>query len=211
MSQLIRTGVSLEEDLLKEFDRLITKRGYENRSEAIRDLIRDALLAEIVDSNKPVVGTLTLVYDHHVPNLSGKLTETQHAAGRARSEDAKCVSLELPADHHLLRRVGRCHVDLTYVCVDDDLLICRSDLLKTQCQVAHIETQLDIGDDRGKPCGLYRTVYMPVIGKSSEKAPSLMVVAVRCNPVWDSASICAPATEKPDGSSTVPEIRPDRP
>ena len=81
MSQLSRTGVSLEEDLLKEFDRLITKRGYQNRSEAIRDLIREALLTESIDSNKPVVGTLTLVYDHHVPNLSQKLTETQHVAG----------------------------------------------------------------------------------------------------------------------------------
>lgn len=81
MSQLSRTGVSLEEDLLREFDRLITKRGYQNRSEAIRDLIREALLAENIDSNKPVVGTLTLVYDHHVPKLSQKLTETQHVAG----------------------------------------------------------------------------------------------------------------------------------
>ena len=69
MSQLSRTGVSLEEDLLQEFDRLIGKRGYKNRSEAIRDLIREALLADTVDSNKPVVGTLTLVYDHHTPNL----------------------------------------------------------------------------------------------------------------------------------------------
>ena len=81
MSQLSRTGVSLNEDLLKEFDRLISKRGYQNRSEAIRDLIREALLTESIDSNKPVVGTLTLVYDHHVPNLSQKLTETQHGAG----------------------------------------------------------------------------------------------------------------------------------
>jgi CopG family transcriptional regulator, nickel-responsive regulator len=81
MSELARTGVSLEEDLLKEFDRLITKRGYKNRSEAFRDLIREALLSETVDSNKPVVGTLTLVYDHHVPNLSEKLTETQHSVG----------------------------------------------------------------------------------------------------------------------------------
>ena len=81
MSQLSRTGVSLDEDLLKEFDRLIAKRGYQNRSEAFRDLIREALLTEIVDSNRPVVGTLTLVYDHHVPNLSQKLTETQHGAG----------------------------------------------------------------------------------------------------------------------------------
>jgi CopG family nickel-responsive transcriptional regulator len=81
MPQLSRTGVSLDECLLKEFDRLITKRGYQNRSEAFRDLIREALLTESVDSNKPVVGTLTLVYDHHVPNLSQKLTETQHVAG----------------------------------------------------------------------------------------------------------------------------------
>jgi CopG family transcriptional regulator, nickel-responsive regulator len=81
MSSLSRTGVSLEEDLLREFDRLIARRGYQNRSEAIRDLIREALLAETVDTNKPVVGTLTLVYDHHIPNLSEKLTEAQHAAG----------------------------------------------------------------------------------------------------------------------------------
>jgi CopG family nickel-responsive transcriptional regulator len=81
MPQLIRTGVSLEEDLLHQFDHLIARRGYENRSEALRDLIREALLAEIVISNKPVVGTLTLVYDHHVPNLSQKLTEVQHSAG----------------------------------------------------------------------------------------------------------------------------------
>src|SRR6202035_5525196 len=81
MSELARTGVSLEEGLLNEFDRLIAKRGYANRSEAFRDLIREAPLSETVESNKPVVGTLTLVYDHHVPNLAQKLTEVQHAAG----------------------------------------------------------------------------------------------------------------------------------
>ena len=81
MAELIRTGISLEEDLLEGFDKLIARRGYKNRSEALRDLIREALLAEAVDSNKPVVGTLTLVYDHHVPNLSQKLTEAQHHAG----------------------------------------------------------------------------------------------------------------------------------
>jgi len=81
MSKLSRTGVSLDEDLLKEFDRLISRRGYENRSEAIRDLIRRALLEETVDSNKSVVGTLTLVYDHYIPNLSEKLTDVQHRAG----------------------------------------------------------------------------------------------------------------------------------
>jgi CopG family nickel-responsive transcriptional regulator len=81
MAQLSRTGVSIEDGLLKEFDRLIARRGYGNRSEAFRDLIRDALLAEMVETNKPVVGTLTLVYDHHIPNLAQKLTEIQHTAG----------------------------------------------------------------------------------------------------------------------------------
>jgi CopG family nickel-responsive transcriptional regulator len=81
MPQLSRIGVSLEEDLLAEFDRLIAKRGYQTRSEAFRDLIREKLLSNIVESNKPVVGTLTIVYDHHVPNLAQKLTEVQHQAG----------------------------------------------------------------------------------------------------------------------------------
>jgi CopG family nickel-responsive transcriptional regulator len=55
--------------------------GYQNRSEAFRDLIREAFRTESINSSKPVVGTLTLVYDHHIPNLSQKLTETQHVAG----------------------------------------------------------------------------------------------------------------------------------
>jgi CopG family transcriptional regulator, nickel-responsive regulator len=95
MSQLSRTGVSLEDDLLKEFDRLITKRGYANRSEAFRDLIREALLSEIIESNKPVVGTLTLVYDHHVPNLSQRLTEVQHHAGAM-----VLAATHIHLDHH---------------------------------------------------------------------------------------------------------------
>lgn len=81
MGELSRTGISLEQDLLARFDKLIAKRGYKNRSEALRDMIREALLSQTVDSNKPVVGTLTLVYDHHVPNLSQKLTEMQHHGG----------------------------------------------------------------------------------------------------------------------------------
>ncbi len=81
MPELSRTGISLDQELLAGFDKLIARRGYQNRSEALRDMIREALLADVVDSNKPVVGTLTLVYDHHVPNLSQKLTEMQHHGG----------------------------------------------------------------------------------------------------------------------------------
>ena len=81
MAKLSRTGISLDQDLLAAFDKLIARRSYKNRSEALRDLIRDAMLAEAIDSNKLVVGTLTLVYDHHIPGLSQKLTEVQHDAG----------------------------------------------------------------------------------------------------------------------------------
>lgn len=80
MAELTRTGVSIEDDLLRQFDELIVRRGYGNRSEAIRDLIRESLLAEAVDENKTVVATLSLVYDHHLPNLGQKLTEMQHHA-----------------------------------------------------------------------------------------------------------------------------------
>ncbi|MGA9566362.1 MAG: nickel-responsive transcriptional regulator NikR [Candidatus Korobacteraceae bacterium] len=78
MAQLTRTGVSLEDDLLKKFDKVIARRGYKNRSEAIRDLIRESLVEEAVDQNRQVVATLSMIYDHHKPNLSNKLTEIQH-------------------------------------------------------------------------------------------------------------------------------------
>jgi CopG family nickel-responsive transcriptional regulator len=78
MPPLTRTGLSIEADLLNQFDRLIDRRGYRNRSEAIRDLIRESLVSEAVDKNKQVVATLSMIYDHHRPNLSDKLNEIQH-------------------------------------------------------------------------------------------------------------------------------------
>lgn len=95
MGKVSRTGISLEQDLLAGFDKLIARRGYKNRSEAVRDLIREALLADVIDSNKPVVGTLTLVYDHHVPNLSQKLTEVQHHSG-----SMVLAATHVHLDHH---------------------------------------------------------------------------------------------------------------
>ena len=79
MSELSRIGVAIATDLLEKFDALIAKRGYTNRSEAFRDLIRAELVRE--SSSRPggrVVGSLTLVYDHHVRMLEEKLTELQH-------------------------------------------------------------------------------------------------------------------------------------
>ena len=79
MSELSRIGVAIDTDLLGKFDELITERGYTNRSEAFRDLIRDELIAKASESSDaPVVGTVTLVYDHHVRMLSDKLIDLQH-------------------------------------------------------------------------------------------------------------------------------------
>ena len=78
MAELVRIGVSIEQDLLDNFDRLIAKRGYGSRSEALRDLIREALVSEDVNNDRQVVATLSMIYDHHRPELSQKLTDAQH-------------------------------------------------------------------------------------------------------------------------------------
>ncbi len=79
MSDLSRIGVAIDSELLDKFDELINKRGYTNRSEAFRDLIRDELVEKSWESpESSVVGTVTLVYDHHVRLLSEKLTGMQH-------------------------------------------------------------------------------------------------------------------------------------
>jgi CopG family nickel-responsive transcriptional regulator len=78
MSSLIRFGVSLDKDLLNKFDKLIKDKGYRNRSEAIRDLIREKLVKIEWLSDAEVAGTITLVYDHHIRGLSDKLTDIQH-------------------------------------------------------------------------------------------------------------------------------------
>lgn len=79
MSDLSRIGVAIDSDLLDKFDRLIARRGYTNRSEAFRDLIRDELVQRTWESpESQVVGTVTLVYDHHVRMLNEKLTDLQH-------------------------------------------------------------------------------------------------------------------------------------
>ena len=79
MSSLSRIGVAIDSDLLERFDALIQERGYGNRSEAFRDLIRDELVEKSWESpESQVVGTVTLVYDHHVRMLNEKLTGIQH-------------------------------------------------------------------------------------------------------------------------------------
>jgi CopG family nickel-responsive transcriptional regulator len=80
MGVLSRIGIALDSELLKRFDRLIGQRGYTNRSEAFRDLIRDQLVTEqTATPEAAVVGTITLIYDHHASGITEKLTEAQHA------------------------------------------------------------------------------------------------------------------------------------
>jgi len=79
MPILERFGVSMEDDLLERFDELIAGRGYHSRSEAIRDLIRQELVKEEwADPNAEVVGTITLVYEHHEHELARVLPDLQH-------------------------------------------------------------------------------------------------------------------------------------
>jgi CopG family nickel-responsive transcriptional regulator len=76
---LSRIGIALDSELLKRFDRSIARRGYTNRSEAFRDLIRDRLVTEQTAApDAIVVGTVTLIYDHHASGITEKLTEAQH-------------------------------------------------------------------------------------------------------------------------------------
>jgi CopG family transcriptional regulator, nickel-responsive regulator len=79
MGVLSRIGIALDSGLLDRFDRSIMKRGYTNRSEAFRDLIRDRLVQERTAApDATVVGTVTLIFDHHAHGITEKLTEVQH-------------------------------------------------------------------------------------------------------------------------------------
>lgn len=78
---LERISATVDSSLLEAFDRFIASHGYENRSEAIRDLIRQTLLSDDWQrDDREVMGVITLVYDHHRPNLLNRLTQIQHDA-----------------------------------------------------------------------------------------------------------------------------------
>ena len=79
MQNIVRFGVSIDDKLLDKFDALIAKKGYVNRSEAIRYLIRSMLVDEdISDPEAESIGTLSLVYNHHASELADKLNDLQH-------------------------------------------------------------------------------------------------------------------------------------
>ena len=81
MSDLTRFSVSMDDQLLQQFDTLVKAQGYTNRSEAFRDLVRNRLVEaewEQGSDDTGIVGTITLIYDHHKRDLSDRLTEQQH-------------------------------------------------------------------------------------------------------------------------------------
>ena len=96
MGNTIRFGVSLDSDLLDRFDALCDQRGYQTRSEAIRDLLRSTLVEqEWEDSGQNIAATLTLVYDHHKSDLAQKVTNAQHDA-----HHLIITTLHVHLDHH---------------------------------------------------------------------------------------------------------------
>lgn len=99
MSGVVRFGISADERLLERFDSLIADKGYVNRSEAVRDLIRNALVEELWNvGEEEAVGTVTLVYDHHSTDLADKLTERQHSHHK---EIVSTLHIHLDAHHCL--------------------------------------------------------------------------------------------------------------
>jgi CopG family nickel-responsive transcriptional regulator len=96
MAELTRTGIAMDRELLARFDRFILKQGYTNRSEAFRDLVRDRLItAAVEDPDVNVVGSITLIYDHHSRLLPDKLTQLQHD-----HHDVVIATTHAHLDHH---------------------------------------------------------------------------------------------------------------
>ena len=109
MSDLVRFGVSIDESLLDRFDEHIAEKSYVTRSEALRDLIRGALVEDQWDAgDAEAIGTVTLVYDHHAHDLADKLAEHQHTH---HEEVVSTLHVHLDAEHCLevvvLRGVAR--------------------------------------------------------------------------------------------------------
>ncbi|MGB9757889.1 MAG: nickel-responsive transcriptional regulator NikR [Candidatus Bipolaricaulaceae bacterium] len=98
MAKIVRFGVSMEAELLRAFDELIEKKGYSNRSEAIRDLIREALAAQAWEEGAEILGVILLFYDHHKRELLAKLTEAQH---RAHTKILASLHIHVDEDHCL--------------------------------------------------------------------------------------------------------------
>ena len=100
MPQLVRLSLSIEKPLYERLEKMVHASGYGNRSEFVRDLIRDHLVKRQWEANETVVGTVTLVYDHHARNLSEKLIDLQH-----HHHGAVLATTHVHLDKHLCAEV----------------------------------------------------------------------------------------------------------
>ncbi len=127
MSNLERVSLSLEQSLLENLARLVRENGYENRSEFIRDLIRERLVREQWKKGEEVIGTLTLIYNHHQRGLTEKLVELQHhCVERVLASTHVHLSHEICAEMIMLRGAG-------------DAIIQLADAIRRQRGVLHAE------------------------------------------------------------------------
>jgi CopG family nickel-responsive transcriptional regulator len=114
MSDLTRVSLSLDQSLLDSLEQQVAKKGYENRSEFIRDLIRDHLARDQWLSGEEVLGTLTLIYNHHQRGVSEKLVEEQHHSGEHILASTHVhLSHEICAEMIMLRGSGSGIIKLT--------------------------------------------------------------------------------------------------
>lgn len=111
MSNLARLSFSIEQPLLERLERLLQETSYQNRSEFIRDMIRQQLVDQEWERNELALGTITILYDHHIRQLSEKLTDLQH-------------------DHHEAI-LATTHVHLTHhLCAEMIMVKGRADLIR---------------------------------------------------------------------------------
>lgn len=94
MGDTVRFSASLDAQLLERFSGMAERHGYASRSEALRDVIREALVRDEWTSDAEIVGTITIVYDHHTRELSDRLTRAQHD-----SHEAILSSMHVHLDH----------------------------------------------------------------------------------------------------------------
>jgi CopG family nickel-responsive transcriptional regulator len=134
MGELVRIGVSIERELLEPFDALLASRGVSNRSEALRDLIRDGLVEAELAADAECIGSLTIIYDHRKRQLATGLTAVQHAHGHhvissmhVHVDETHCLEVIVlkgryhDVSHladHMLRTKGVLHGKLVVTAVD---------------------------------------------------------------------------------------------
>ena len=128
MSELVRLSVSIEKPLYDKLEKLVSQTDYKNRSEFIRDLIRDHLVRQEWQTGDEALGTISLVYDHHARGLTERLTDQQHhfsgkvlATTHVHLDEHLCAEMimvrgkgkEIQAlANHLQREKGVLHVKL---------------------------------------------------------------------------------------------------